>query len=53
MGTMCNDIEPFHAIYSDATREIDRATLEGIIDSLLHLYQLGFAKPYFISDDHR
>ena len=33
MGTMCNDIEPFHAIYSDATREIDRGILKKCVNS--------------------
>ncbi len=50
LGTMCNEMEPLHALYADSTKEIEGVTVEGVIDGLLHLCQLGLARPYFYSE---
>ena len=50
LSTMCNDIEPLHALQSDASREIQGVSVEEVVDGLLSLCQLGLVKPYFFDE---
>ena len=50
LSTMCEDREPFHALYADSIREIPGLPAQHVIEGLLQLYRLGFAKCYFFND---
>ena len=53
LSALCNDREPLHSLYSDATAKVKQVSVLDIIDSLLQLTGLGLASCYLYDDVNR